>query len=87
MATAEVAAALREWAAAAARQDAAWRAALAAWAPLLGSLAGLAAQMRAGQRLAWGGSPLGSFGELRVRLWRKQRGAAEALLEQLGGRR
>ncbi|KAM6411511.1 AFG2-interacting ribosome maturation factor [Pluvialis apricaria] len=87
MAAAEVAAALREWAAAAARQDAAWRAALAAWAPLLGSLAGLAAQMRVGQRLAWDGSPLGAFGELRARLWRKQRGAAEALLEELGGRR
>ncbi|XP_076213775.1 AFG2-interacting ribosome maturation factor [Aptenodytes patagonicus] len=83
----EWAAALREWAAAAARQDAAWRAALAAWAPLLGSLAGLAAQMRAAQRLAWGGSPLGAFGDLRARLWRKQRGAAEALLEQLGSRR
>ncbi|XP_069658936.1 AFG2-interacting ribosome maturation factor isoform X2 [Haliaeetus albicilla] len=84
---AAMAAALREWAAAAARQDAAWRAAMAAWAPLLVSLAGLAAQMRAAQRLAWGGSPLGPFGDLRARLWRKQRGAAEALLEQLGGRR
>ncbi|KAM9214002.1 AFG2-interacting ribosome maturation factor-like [Leptosomus discolor] len=83
----EWAAALREWAAAVARQDAAWRAALSAWAPLLGSLAGLAAQMRAAQRLAWGGSPLGAFDGLRARLWRKQRGAAEALLEQLGGRR
>ncbi|XP_063183856.1 AFG2-interacting ribosome maturation factor isoform X1 [Chroicocephalus ridibundus] len=88
MAAAEaLAAALREWAAAAARQDAAWRAALDACAPLLGSLAGLAAQMRAGQRLAWGGSPLGAFGELQARLWWKQRGAAEALLEQLGSRR
>ncbi|XP_052667607.1 ribosome biogenesis protein C1orf109 homolog isoform X2 [Harpia harpyja] len=86
-AAAAMAAALREWAAAAARQDAAWRAAMAAWAPLLVSLAGLAAQMRAAQRLAWGGSPLGPFGDLRARLWRKQRGAAEALLEQLGGRR
>ncbi|XP_075378389.1 AFG2-interacting ribosome maturation factor isoform X2 [Mycteria americana] len=86
-AAAAMAAALREWAAAAAGQDAAWRAALAAWAPLLGSLAGLAAQMRAVRRLAWGGSPLGSFGGLRARLWRKQRGAAEALLEELGSRR
>ncbi|XP_050765674.1 ribosome biogenesis protein C1orf109 homolog [Gymnogyps californianus] len=86
-AAAAMAAALRECAAAVGRQDAAWRAALAAWAPLLGSLAGLAAQMRAAQRLAWGGSPLGAFGDLRARLWRKQRGAAEALLEQLGGRR
>ncbi|XP_072741249.1 AFG2-interacting ribosome maturation factor isoform X1 [Ciconia boyciana] len=86
-AVAALAAALREWAAAAAGQDAAWRAALAAWAPLLGSLAGLAAQMRAAQRLAWGGSPLGAFGGLRARLWRKQRGAAEALLEELGNRR
>uniref|UniRef100_A0A663FFW2 Uncharacterized protein n=1 Tax=Aquila chrysaetos chrysaetos TaxID=223781 RepID=A0A663FFW2_AQUCH len=86
-AMAAMAAAVREWAAAAARQDAAWRAAMAAWAPLLVSLAGLAAQMRAAQRLAWGGSPLGPFGDLRERLWRKQRGAAEALLEQLGGRR
>ncbi|KAM6043956.1 AFG2-interacting ribosome maturation factor [Theristicus caerulescens] len=87
MAAAAVAAALREWAVAAARRDAAWRAALAAWEPLLASLAGLAAQMRAAQRLAWGGSPLGAFGGLRERLWRKQRGAAEALLEELGSRR
>ncbi|KAM6108637.1 AFG2-interacting ribosome maturation factor [Pterocles gutturalis] len=86
-AIAEIAAALREWAAAAARQDAGWRAALTAWAPLLGSLSGLAAQMRAAQRLAWGGSPLGAVAGLRARLWRKQRGAAEALLEELGGRR
>ncbi|XP_075294105.1 AFG2-interacting ribosome maturation factor [Opisthocomus hoazin] len=84
---AAMAAALREWAAMAARQGAAWRAAAAAWAPLLASLAGLAAQMRAARRLAWGGSPLGAFGGLRARLWRKQRGAAEALLEELGGRR
>uniref|UniRef100_A0A8B9VPW9 Chromosome 1 open reading frame 109 n=1 Tax=Anas zonorhyncha TaxID=75864 RepID=A0A8B9VPW9_9AVES len=40
-----------------------------------------------GSLLAWGSSPLGAFGELRERLWRKQRGAAEALLEQLGQRR
>ncbi|KAM6239948.1 AFG2-interacting ribosome maturation factor isoform 2-T2 [Porphyrio hochstetteri] len=86
-ASAALAAALRERAAVVARQDAAWREALAAWAPLLGSLAGLAAQMRAAQRLAWDGSALGAFGDLRARLWRKQRGAAEALLEQLGGRR
>ncbi|KAK2546317.1 hypothetical protein Q9966_000106 [Columba livia] len=82
-----LAAALREWAAAAERRDAAWRAALAGWAALLRSLAGLAAQMQAARRLAWAGSPLGAFGELRERLWRKQRGAAEALLEQLCGRR
>ncbi|XP_030360689.1 uncharacterized protein C1orf109 homolog isoform X1 [Strigops habroptila] len=82
-----MAAALRAWAAAAARQDAAWRAALAGCAPPLGSLAGLAAQMRAARRLAWGASPLGAFGDLPERLWRKQRGAAEALMEQLGGRR
>ncbi|XP_064381345.1 AFG2-interacting ribosome maturation factor isoform X1 [Dromaius novaehollandiae] len=87
MAAAAMAAALRACAAAVARQDAAWRAALAAWAPLLGALGGLAAQMRAARRLAWGGSPLGAFGGLRARLWRKQRGAAEAALEQLGGRR
>ncbi|XP_055655817.1 ribosome biogenesis protein C1orf109 homolog [Falco biarmicus] len=86
-AVAAVAAALREWAAAVAGQDAAWRAALAAWASLLGSLAGLAAQMRAARRLAWGRWPVGAFGELRARLWRKQRGAAEAVLEQLGSRR
>ncbi|KAM6047651.1 AFG2-interacting ribosome maturation factor isoform 1-T1 [Chlamydotis macqueenii] len=86
-AVAAVAAALREWSAAAAQQDAAWRAALAVWAPLLGSLAGLAAQMQAARRLAWGGSPLCAFGELQARLWQKQRSAAEALLEQLGGRR
>lgn len=78
---------LREWAAAAVRQDEAWRAALAACAALLGSLAGLAAQMRAARRLAWGGSPLAAFDDLRARLWRKQRGAAEALLEQLGAQR
>ncbi|XP_074970689.1 AFG2-interacting ribosome maturation factor [Phalacrocorax aristotelis] len=87
MAMAALAAALREWAAAAARRDAAWRAALPAWAALLGSLAGLAAQMRAARRLAWGGAALAAFGDLRPRLWRKQRGAAEALLEQLGERR
>ncbi|XP_068015035.1 AFG2-interacting ribosome maturation factor [Melanerpes formicivorus] len=87
MAAAAVAAALREWAAAVTRLDAAWREALAACAPLLGSLAGLAAQMRAAQRLPWGGSPLQAFGDLQQRLWRKQRGAAEALLEQLGARR
>jgi len=79
--------ALREWAVAAARRDAAWRAAVAACAPLLASLAGLAAQMRAAQRLAWDGTPLGAFSELRERLWRKQRGAAEALLEELCERR
>uniref|UniRef100_A0A8B9CYG7 AFG2 interacting ribosome maturation factor n=1 Tax=Anser brachyrhynchus TaxID=132585 RepID=A0A8B9CYG7_9AVES len=82
-----MAAALREWAAAAARQEAARREALASWEPLLVSLAGLAEQLRAARRLAWGSSPLGAFGELRERLWRKQRGAAEALLEQLGRRR
>ncbi|XP_021231213.1 uncharacterized protein C1orf109 homolog [Numida meleagris] len=80
-------AALQEWSAAAERQAAVWRAAVAACAPLLASLAGLAAQMRAAQRLAWGGTPLGAFSELRERLWRKQRGAAEALLEELCGRR
>ncbi|KAM6295957.1 AFG2-interacting ribosome maturation factor [Aegotheles albertisi] len=84
---AALAAALRGWVAAVEPQDAAWRAARAALAPLLHSLAGLAAQMRAAQRLAWGRSPLGGFGELRARLWRKQRGAAEALLEELSGRR
>ncbi|XP_061870457.1 AFG2-interacting ribosome maturation factor isoform X1 [Colius striatus] len=84
---AAMAAALRECAAALARQDAGWRGAVAAWAPLLGSLAGLAAQMRAVRRLPWGETPLGAFGDLRERLWRKQRGAAEALLEQLSGRR
>ncbi|XP_072211625.1 AFG2-interacting ribosome maturation factor [Excalfactoria chinensis] len=78
---------LREWEAAAGRWDAAWRAAMAACTPLLASLAGLAAQMRATQRLAWGGTPLGAFSELRERLWRKQRGAAEALLEELSERR
>ncbi|XP_065600409.1 AFG2-interacting ribosome maturation factor [Cyrtonyx montezumae] len=84
---AAVVTALREWAAAAARRDAAWRAAVAACAPLLASLAGLAAQMRATRRLAWDGTPLGAFSELRERLWRKQRGAAEALMEELCGRR
>lgn len=86
-AAAVMAAALREWAAVAARQEAARREALASWEPLLVSLAGLAEQLRAARRLAWGSSPLGAFGELRERLWRKQRGAAEALLEQLGRRR
>ncbi|XP_031450759.1 uncharacterized protein C1orf109 homolog isoform X4 [Phasianus colchicus] len=86
-AMAAMVAALREWTAAATRRDAAWRAAVAACAPLLVSLAGLAAQMRAAQRLAWGGTPLGAFSELRERLWRKQRGAAEALLEELCERR
>ncbi|XP_032936899.1 uncharacterized protein C1orf109 homolog [Catharus ustulatus] len=84
---AAVVAALRAWAEAAARAEEAAGTALAAWAPLLGSLAALAAQMRAVQRLAWDATPLGAFPELRARLWRKQRGAAEALLEQLGGRR
>ncbi|OXB66417.1 hypothetical protein ASZ78_011951 [Callipepla squamata] len=84
---AAVAEALRGWAAEAARRDAAWRAAVAACAPLLASLAGLAAQMRATRRLAWDGTPLGAFSELRERLWRKQRGAAEALMEELCGRR
>nr|XP_027299800.2 uncharacterized protein C1orf109 homolog [Anas platyrhynchos] len=82
-----MAAELREWAAVAERQEAARREALASWEPLLVSLAGLAEQLRAARRLAWGSSPLGAFGELRERLWRKQRGAAEALLEQLGQRR
>ncbi|XP_027742492.1 uncharacterized protein C1orf109 homolog [Empidonax traillii] len=87
VAMAAVAAALRDWAAAAARAGAAGRVALSAWASLLGALAALAAQMRAARRLPWGAAPLGAFPELRARLWRKQRGAAEALLEQLGGRR
>ncbi|XP_042649488.1 uncharacterized protein C1orf109 homolog [Tyto alba] len=79
---------LRAWAAAAARQHAAWRAALAGWAPPLRSLSALAAQMRAARRVAWGRSPLRDCGrDLPARLWRKQRGAAEALLEELGGRR
>ncbi|XP_068513909.1 AFG2-interacting ribosome maturation factor [Anas acuta] len=82
-----MAAALREWAAVAERQEAARREALASWEPLLVSLSGLAEQLRAARRLSWGSSPLGAFGELRERLWRKQRGAAEALLEQLGQRR
>uniref|UniRef100_A0A8B9T2I8 Chromosome 1 open reading frame 109 n=1 Tax=Anas platyrhynchos TaxID=8839 RepID=A0A8B9T2I8_ANAPL len=82
-----MAAALQEWAAVAERQEAARREALASWEPLLVSLSGLAEQLRAARRLAWGSSPLGAFGELRERLWRKQRGAAEALLEQLGQRR
>ncbi|OXB77864.1 UNVERIFIED_CONTAM: hypothetical protein H355_000619 [Colinus virginianus] len=86
-AAAAVAEALRGWAAEAARRDAAWRAAVAACAPLLASLSGLAAQMRATRRLAWDGTPLGAFSELRERLWRKQRGAAEALMEELCGRR
>ncbi|XP_071433011.1 AFG2-interacting ribosome maturation factor isoform X1 [Pithys albifrons albifrons] len=85
-AMAEVAAALRVWLAAVGA-DRAGRAALSAWTPLLGSLAALAAQMRAARRLPWDAAPLGAFPELRERLWRKQRGAAEALLEQLGGRR
>ncbi|XP_061216866.1 AFG2-interacting ribosome maturation factor [Neopsephotus bourkii] len=82
-----MAAALGACEAAVARQDAAWREALARCAAPLGSLAGLAAQMRAAKRLPWGASPLGAFGDLPERLWRKQRGAAEALLEQLSSRR
>ncbi|XP_062476773.1 AFG2-interacting ribosome maturation factor [Pezoporus occidentalis] len=82
-----MAAALGPCAAAVARQDAAWREAVAGCAPPLGSLAGLAPQMRAAKRLPWGASPLGAFADLPERLWRKQRGAAEALLEQLGSRR
>ncbi|XP_065553904.1 AFG2-interacting ribosome maturation factor [Lathamus discolor] len=82
-----MAAALGACAAAVARQDAGWRAALAGCAAPLGSLAGLAAQMQAAKRLPWGASPLGAFRDLPERLWRKQRGAAEALLEQLGSRR
>ncbi|RMB91268.1 hypothetical protein DUI87_32407 [Hirundo rustica rustica] len=79
--------ALRAWAEAAARAEEAARAALAASGPLLDSLAALAAQVRAARRLPWDASPLGAFPELRARLWRKQRGAAEALLERLGERR
>ncbi|XP_053942400.1 ribosome biogenesis protein C1orf109 homolog isoform X2 [Cuculus canorus] len=86
-AIAAVVAALREWLTAVERQDVAWRAALAAWEPLLRSLAGLAAQMRAARQVAWGERPLGAHPGLRERLWQKQRGAAEALLEELGGRR
>ncbi|XP_053854926.1 ribosome biogenesis protein C1orf109 homolog isoform X1 [Vidua macroura] len=80
-------AALRAWLEAAAQAEAAARAALAAAAPLLAALATLAAQMRALQRLPWDATPLGAFPDLRARLWQKQRGAAEALLEQLGERR
>lgn len=87
MMAAAMAAALRGWAEAAARADGAARAALEASASLLGSLAALAAQMRAARRLQWEATPLGAFPELRARLWQKQRGAAEALLEQLSGRR
>ncbi|XP_033925300.1 AFG2-interacting ribosome maturation factor [Melopsittacus undulatus] len=82
-----MAAALEACSAAVARQAAAWRQALAGCSPPLDSLAGLAAQMRAAERLPWGSSPLAAFGDLPERLWRKQRGAAEALLEQLGSRR
>uniref|UniRef100_H0YTG7 AFG2 interacting ribosome maturation factor n=1 Tax=Taeniopygia guttata TaxID=59729 RepID=H0YTG7_TAEGU len=81
------AAALRAWAEAVARAAAAARAAVAAAAPALGSLATLAAQVRALRRLPRGAAPLGAFPDLRARLWLKQRGAAEALLEQLGERR
>ncbi|KAF4793699.1 hypothetical protein TURU_108588 [Turdus rufiventris] len=84
---AAVVTALRAWAEAAARAEEAAGTALAASTPLLGSLAALAAQMRAAQRLPWDTTPLVAFPELRARLWQKQRGAAEALLEQLGGRR
>lgn len=84
---AAVAAALRAWAEAAERAGQAARAALEASTPLLGSLAALAAQMGAVRRLPWDATPLGAFPELRARLWQKQRGAAEALLEQLSGRR
>ncbi|XP_062365014.1 AFG2-interacting ribosome maturation factor [Cinclus cinclus] len=84
---AAVASALRAWAEAAARAEETARTALAASAPLLGALAALAAQMRAARRLPWDATALGAFPELRGRLWQKQRGAAEALLEQLGGRR
>ncbi|XP_005492412.2 AFG2-interacting ribosome maturation factor [Zonotrichia albicollis] len=80
-------AALRTWSEAVAWAETAAREALAATAPLLDSLAALAAQMRAAQRLPWDATALGAFPELRARLWRKQRGAAEALLEQLGQRR
>ncbi|XP_005529976.2 PREDICTED: uncharacterized protein C1orf109 homolog [Pseudopodoces humilis] len=80
-------AALRAWVEEAARAEETARAALTASTPLLGALAALAAQMRAARRLPWDATPLGAFPELRARLWQKQRGAAEALLEQLGGRR
>lgn len=80
-------AALRAWLEAVSRAEEAARAALAATAPLLGSLSALAAQMQAARRLPWDATALGAFPELRARLWRKQRGAAEALLEQLGQRR
>ncbi|XP_015739161.2 uncharacterized protein C1orf109 homolog isoform X2 [Coturnix japonica] len=82
-----MAAELRVWAASVRRWDEAWRASIAAFNPLLASLAGLAAQMRATQRLEWGGTPLGAYSELKERLWRKQRGAAEALMEEMNERR
>ncbi|XP_020656294.3 AFG2-interacting ribosome maturation factor isoform X1 [Pogona vitticeps] len=64
-------------------QNEGWKRTLAACTPLFASLANLAEQMRALRKVAFGKSPLRGFPDLPERLGRKQRGAVEALLEEL----
>ncbi|XP_061452503.1 AFG2-interacting ribosome maturation factor isoform X2 [Rhineura floridana] len=64
-------------------QHKAWKRALAACTPLLSSLANLAGQMQASQKVPFANTPLKDFPGLPERLRCKQRCAVEALLEEL----
>ncbi|XP_053122686.1 ribosome biogenesis protein C1orf109 homolog isoform X2 [Hemicordylus capensis] len=65
-------------------QHQAWKKTLAACTPLLASLANLAEQMEASRKVALASPrPLRDFPSLPERIQRKQRSAAEALLEEL----
>ncbi|XP_044277290.1 uncharacterized protein C1orf109 homolog isoform X1 [Varanus komodoensis] len=64
-------------------QHEAWKRVTAACTPLLDSLANLAEQMRASQRVVFARTPLGDFVHLPERLRRKQQCAVEALLREL----
>uniref|UniRef100_A0A8D2KZT3 Chromosome 1 open reading frame 109 n=1 Tax=Varanus komodoensis TaxID=61221 RepID=A0A8D2KZT3_VARKO len=64
-------------------QHEAWKRVTAACTPLLDSLANLAEQMRASQRVVFARTPLGDFVHLPERLRRKQQCAVEALLREV----
>ncbi|CAI5781856.1 Hypothetical predicted protein [Podarcis lilfordi] len=64
-------------------QHEAWKRVLAACTPLLSSLANLAEQMQASQKVSFANTPLRDFPDLPERLRHKQQCAMEALLEVL----
>lgn len=60
-----------------------WKGTLVTCTPLFRSLANLAEQMQASKKVTFANTPLKDFMDLPERLWRKQRCAVEALLEEL----